>query len=233
MVLETEFRDGYMQLAQYDHVGESGDIFVFHSNSCHPYMANDGFSDTAVMVRLFQWLVGRNTHFTYRLVVGPEHLGTVFYLRDHSDEEVSRYRGGCFGEMMGTPGPFKVAETFWGNTYLDHIFRHIGKKYGVNPEFVAFRKGVGNDETVWEAPGYEVPFIQVSRANLGVPFPEYHSSDDNPDLMSHDLLNECFELFKRVINVLETNVTCKRKFSGLIALLIPSTICIVCELILQ
>jgi len=91
----------------------------------------------------------------------------------------------------------------------------------VSLEFVAFRKGVGNDETVWEAPRYEVPFIQVSRANLGNPPPEYHSSDDSAELMSHDLLNECFELFKMVINVLETNVTCKRKFSGLISLSNP------------
>jgi len=93
-----------MQLAQYDHVGDSGDNFVFHSNSCHPQMVKDGFAGTAVMVRLFQWLSESNTHYIYRLVVGPEHPRTVFYLRDHSDEEIPRYRGGCFGEMMGTPG---------------------------------------------------------------------------------------------------------------------------------
>ena len=222
--LVTSFDEGEMLIAHHDHAGKSNKTVIFHSNHCHPNMANDGFAGTAVMIRLFQWLATQDTYYTYRLIIGPEHVGTVFYLRDQEPEEINRLVCGVFGEMMGTPGPFKVASTFTGDHAIDQVFRHVVGNYAENPAFVPFTKSVVNDETVWEAPGYEVPFIAVNRANHGSdPFPEYHSSLDSVDLMSHDLLDEFFEIFKKVIFVLENDSRIYRCFDGLIALSNPKT----------
>ena len=61
-------------------------------------------------------------------------------------------------------------------------------------------KGAGNDETVWEAPGCEVPFVELTRCeNQFSPFPEYHSSLDNPELMKLDKLEETLKIMKKVI----------------------------------
>ena len=65
-------------------------------------MANDGFAGTAVLVRLLQWLAVQDTFYSYRLVIGPEHLGTVFYLRDRPRADVDQMVGGIFEEMPGT-----------------------------------------------------------------------------------------------------------------------------------
>jgi aminopeptidase-like protein len=49
-------------------------------------------------------------------------------------------------------------------------------------------------ETVWEAPGYEIPFVQLNRAEkFGFPFRGYHSTLDTPDLIKHDQLSECLD----------------------------------------
>ncbi len=220
--LATSSEPGEMIVAEHKKSGCSPHTIIFHSNSCHPHMANDGFAGTAVMIRLFQWLAEQDTRYSYKLVIGPEHLGTVFYLRDHTPQQIDDYQCGVFGEMMGTPGPFKVAASFRGDHAFDRVFRHVARHYARNPEFVPFRQSVGNDEAVWEAPGYEVPFVQVNRAlRWGYPFAEYHSNLDAPGLMSHDKLEEFYEVFRKVVFVVEHDVRMYRRFNGLIALSNP------------
>lgn len=81
---------------------------------------------------------------------------------------------------------------------------------------------MGNDETVWEAPGYEVPFLQTVRMEkMGFPFPEYHSELDTPELIKPGGLEEFFEVYRKGIEVIETNTVPKRCFEGLIALSNP------------
>ncbi|HEY0837670.1 MAG TPA: DUF4910 domain-containing protein [Azospirillum sp.] len=221
--LVTEYEPGEMILGQHDKPGRSDRIVVFHSNNCHPHMANDGFAGTAVLVRLFQWLATRDTHYTYRLVVGPEHLGTVFYLRDMPREELERIVCGVFEEMPGTGGPIKVASTFLGGQVIDRAFADAVRHHARAHALVPWRQGAGNDETVWEAPGYEVPFVEVTRSEeLLYPFREYHSSADSPDLMQPAQLEELLEVLKRVVEVLEGNAVVERTFDGLICLSNPA-----------
>jgi len=220
--LVTTYEPGEMIVADYDHRGQSDTTIVFHTNSCHPHMANDGFAGSAVKIRLFQWLQGQKTRYTYRLIIGPEHVGTVFYLRDMDDSELKRLAGGVFGGLMGVEGSFQVASTFLGNHPLDKIFHNVVRHYASDPEFVPWRMSLGKDETAWEAPGYEVPFVQANRVReRSAPFPEYHTSLDDPDLVKQPLLEEFLDIFKKVVFVLENNCTVKRKFKGLISLSNP------------
>ncbi len=220
--LVTVREPGKMIVAESTRQGNLPNTIVFHSNNCHPHMANDGFAGTAVMIRLFQWLNREKTRHTYRLVIGPEHVGTVFYLRDMPAGERGDIAGGVFAEMMGVDGPFKVASTFHGDHGLDKAFHNAVSHHAQNPEFVPWRMSVGNDETVWEAPGYEVPFIQANRArSRSHPFPEYHSNLDGPDIIDESLLDEFLDVFKKVVFIIENNAAIIRKFDGLICLSSP------------
>ncbi len=222
--LETEYSPGEMLVAEHDKSGGRCDnIIVFHSNSCHPHMANDGFAGTALLIRLFQWLAQMDTYYTYRLVIGPEHVGTVFYLRDMPRAELNRIVCGVFEEMPGTKGPIKVASTFLGGQVLDRAFAHAVRHYSKNYALVPWRQGAGNDETVWEAPGYEVPFVEVTRSEtLMEPYREYHTSLDTPDLMDPEQLGEFLTVLKKVVGILEGNARAYRKFDGLICLSNPA-----------
>jgi aminopeptidase-like protein len=220
--LETETSPGEMLVAHSHKQGASSKTIVFNSNNCHPHMANDGFAGTAVLIRLMQWLMQRETHYSYRLVIGPEHLGSVFYLRDLPRAEVDDMVCGVFEEMPGTGGPIVATSTFAGGQMIDHAFanalRHYSKVYRLAP----WRQGAGNDETVWEAPGYEVPFVELTRCeDQWAPYPEYHSSLDTPELMQPAQLEEMLESLKKVVEVLEDNATVSRRFDGLICLSNP------------
>lgn len=220
--LETEYEPGEMLVAHAEIKGRSDKIVVFNSNTCHPHMANDGFAGTAVLIRLMQWLAERDNHYSYRLVLGPEHLGSVFYLRDRPEEEIARMVCGVFEEMPGTKGPVKAASTFNGGHKIDLAFANALKHHAKKHELVPWRKGAGNDETVWEAPGYEVPFVEATRCeDQFAPYPEYHSSLDTPDIMIPEQLEEMLEVLKRVVFALENDAIIERHFSGLICLSNP------------
>jgi aminopeptidase-like protein len=220
--LDTEYADGEMLVADSEVKGRSDRIVVFNSHTCHPHMANDGFAGAAVLIRLMQWLAARDNHYTYRLVLGPEHLGTVFYLRDLPPEEVDRMICGAFLEMPGTQGPIKATSTFCGGHMIDRSFANALRHHSRAYELVPWRKGAGNDETVWEAPGYEVPFVEVTRCeNQFAPFREYHTNLDGPELMDWARVGEMLDVMKKVVETIEENAFVQRKFDGLICLSNP------------
>ncbi len=220
--LITHYDEGEMLVAEYHITGKSENTFVFNAHTCHPCMANDDFAGVAILIRLFQWLQTQNTYYSYRLVLGPEHLGTVFYLRDLKKEELNRLIGGAFAEMPGTKGPIKLASSFLGNQLIDKALRHAARHYSREYVFVPWRQGAGNDETVWEAPGYEVPFVEVSRSeSLLFPYREYHTSLDTADLMDENQLEEFFNVFCRAAQIIELNCVLKRRFDGLVCLSNP------------
>lgn len=220
--LETEYMPGEMIVGHFHKSGASDRTIVFNSNTCHPHMANDGFAGTVVLIRLLQWIAERDTRYSYRLVLGPEHLGSVFYLRDLPKLDIDRMVCGVFEEMPGTQGPIKAASTFLGDHVIDRALANALRHFSKAHELVPWRRGAGNDETVWEAPGYEVPFVELTRCeSFATPFREYHSSLDSPELMDQGKLDEMLEVLKRTVEVLESNATIERCFDGLICLSNP------------
>ncbi len=221
--LETVREPGEMLVGVYDHRGSSDRTIVFNAHTCHPAQANDDLAGVALLVRLFQELRGRKTSYTYRLVLAPEHLGTVFYLNSLPKAELRRLVSGVFAEMPGTRGAIKVASTFLGNQPVDRALRNAARHHARKHVFVPWRQGAGNDETVWEAPGYEVPFVEVSRSeSLITQFREYHTSLDTPALMNPGQLAEFYDVLRRTIDILESDAFLHRRFNGLVCLSNPA-----------
>lgn len=221
--LDTSLQPGELPVGICEHPGESGKVVVLNAHTCHPGMANDDFAGVALLVKLMQWLSSRRTRYTYRLVLGPEHVGTVFYLRDLPREELNRMVCGVFLDMPGTDGPFKAASSFLGNQAVDRAMRCAATNFAAKSVFTPWRQGAGNDETVWEAPGYEVPFVEVSRClELLAPFPEYHSSLDTAESLNVAHLEETYRVLQGFVEVLENDAVAHRRFTGLVCLSNPA-----------
>lgn len=221
--LVTSYEPGEMLVADYEHRGSFDSTIIFNCHTCHPHMANDAFAGVAMLVRLFQWLQGKKTRYTYRLVLGPEHLGTVFYLRDRAQCEIDRFVGGVFVEMPGTSGPLKLASSFLGGLPIDRVLQHVLRHYSKAYVCVPWRKGAGNDETVWEAPGYEVPFCELTRCiDQFAPYPEYHTSLDTPESLDMTQVEETFAVLQKAIEIFENNAVVIRTFDGFMCLSNPA-----------
>jgi len=221
VTLDVRERPGEMLVGEAVHHGDDARGFVFNSHTCHPGQANDGWSGVATLVRLYQHLARRRTRWSYRFVFAPEHLGTVFLLRDMDPDVHAALLGGVFVEMTGVRAPMVATSTFRGGHVLDRALAHLLATAGTGTT-VGWREGAGNDETVWEAPGYEVPFVELTRrVDTFAPHPEYHSSLDTPASLDMDLVDESFATLCALVDVLERDCTAHRRFDGLVCLSAP------------
>ena len=215
--LRTIRTPGTMKVCEFLLAGKSTETVVLNAHNCHAAQANDDISGIAVGIEVMKRLAGRENRLSYRLIVCPEHLGTVFYLAKIGPEKAKYFRSCIFLESLGTGGQLALQESFTGSSLLDRAARHFLYTGGWDFRCEAFRKFIGNDETVWESPGFEVPAISLSRH----PFPEYHTSMDNPDIIREDKLRESAEAVLGILDILETDCRMERKFTGLIALSNP------------
>lgn len=87
----------------------------------------------------------------------------------------------------------------------------LGLPYRTGP----FQTIIVNDEYVWE--NYGIPMISFSR----FPYPEYHSSRDNMEIISEASLTQAVEALMGAIEHLERSLFVIKKFNGNICLSNP------------
>jgi aminopeptidase-like protein len=217
IALETKFSAGQMIVGETRHEGELPDSICFQAHTCHPGQANDNLVGVMVITELFRWLAARDTRYSYTGLFAPEHIGTVFYLRDKSKEELEQIKLGCFVEAVGTQGQFALQHSFLGDRIHDRMLKHVLAMTGDEFRTGPFATILVNDESVWEAPGIEMPMISLSR----FPYDQYHTSRDGFELMDFERMSETLELIKELVDMLEQDVIVHREFDGLIALSNP------------
>ncbi len=212
--LETVFGNGTMKVCDFFLPGETAETIVLNAHDCHAAQANDDISGIVVGIEMMKRLRGKKNRFSYRLIVCPEHLGTVFYLAHLPDHAVGTFKYCFFLEALGNNRPLALQKSFTGDTLLDRACQSHLSAVSSDVRVENFRKIIGNDETVWESPGYEIPTVSLSR----FPFPEYHTSRDNEDIILESGLADAADALSEILFILETNGPVQRKFKGLIAL---------------
>jgi len=201
--------------------GQSEETIVFNAHTCHPCQFNDDLAGVAVILELFRWLKERPRRFSYRAVLGPEHFGTLFYLARMARAVRERLKMGLFVEMPGIDAPLVLQRSFTGTALIDRVATHVLRENDPTLKTGDFRTIVGNDETVWESPGIEIPFASLSRCFHPGYYAEYHTSRDDLELNRVDKLEETLEMLKRLVEVFEEDCTVERRFEGLVALSNP------------
>ncbi len=219
--LATTNRPGTMIVGEAHLAGQSEETIVFNAHTCHPCQFNDDLAGVAVILELFRWLKEQPRRFSYRAVLGPEHFGTVFYLDKLSGPERERLKLGLFVEMVGIDAPLVLQRSFNGTALIDRIATHVLSDNDPQLKTGDFRTIVGNDETVWEAPGIEIPFASLSRCFHPGYYAEYHTSRDDLELNRVDKLEETLRMLQAMVDVVEEDCTIERRFEGLVALSNP------------
>jgi aminopeptidase-like protein len=215
--LSTVHEPGRMKVCDYVLPGRLGDTIMINAHNCHAGQANDDTSGIVVGVEVMKRLAARPRKYTYRLIVAPEHFGTVFYVAGLPKDRLAEFRHGIFLESVGNNARFALQHSFTGTAEIDQAAVHYLSERHPDATYNEFRTVVGNDETVWEAPGVEVPTISLSR----FPFPEYHTSMDTEDIILEERLEEAVETVLGITEILDTNCAMRRTFDGLVALSHP------------
>ncbi len=211
--LRTTFEPGTMKVAEYVLRGETNESIVLNAHTCHPGCANDDLSGVAVGIEVMRLLAQQpQRRYTYRLICAPEHYGSIFYLQRFGNQ-LPAYA--LFLESLGSTGPLALQESFTGHTAIDRALSNaLTTREHMTGEF---RSIVGNDETCWEAQNIGVPCPSLSR----VPFPQYHTSRDNPGLMSVPHLEEAVCVVLEALLNIDRDVVATSDIKGLICLSSP------------
>lgn len=218
VVLETESRPGALQVGEWLLRGEEDREFVLAAHLCHPAQVSDGLSGVvtglAVMRHLACWPSRR---FSYRLLIGPETIGSVAWLSTRQ-EHLSRILGGLFLEMTGLDEPGALQHAFDAASWLDSALTTGFFECEPDGWDAPHRAIVGNDERQFNGVGVRIPMLSFSRAvprtRPEAPFAAYHSSGDTADLVSPDRLEQTVGTVLGMLRVLEQDYLPVGNFRG-------------------
>ena len=187
----------------------AGEIIV-QAHTCHPAQANDDGAGVVSTIELARRLAEKPLpagSMSVRFWFGPETIGTIVYL-SHNEHLIKDLRGGIFMEMTGNKNKIAWHHTRQNDHLLDRITHSIVKNIAHDER--EFAAAPANDERVINGPGVNVPCISINRW----PYDEYHTTDDNLDIIHEDMLVGAAETAEQVIRMYATNYIPKRTFRG-------------------
>ncbi|NLG71374.1 MAG: DUF4910 domain-containing protein [Chloroflexi bacterium] len=222
VVIRTSFEPGTLKVGEITIPGESEETFVLAAHLCHPAMANDDLSGVAVAIETARCLLERQKsgsplHYTYRLLILPETIGSVAYL-SHHEHLIPQMKAGLFLEMLGNDSPHALQGSFQPASQADlcltTALRHLDPQGYCAP----YRTVIGNDERQFNAPGVRVPMLSLSRVEPAGsptrPYREYHSSLDTPEILAEERMQASVEVVLGLIEAWEQNQYVVNNFKG-------------------
>ena len=219
VVIRTSFEPGTLKIGEVVIPGETERNFILAAHLCHPAMVNDDLSGVVVGIEVARTLLAKpKPKFTYRLLILPETIGSVAYLSHHEDLIATMY-GGLFLEMLGNNAPHALQGSFQPESQVDRCFN--ASLTSLDPEgyLGGYRTIIDNDERQFNAPSVRVPMLSLSRVEAPKstgrpPYPQYHSSQDTPEVVSAERLEASKQVVLGLLNAWENNEYVVNNFKG-------------------
>jgi len=187
--------------------GRSQQEVIFSTYCCHPAMANNELSGPVLAVALAQWLSQRpDRTMTYRFIFGPEMIGAAAVLEAQREHLQARVLAAFNLTCVGDERAWSFLPTRSGDTYADRLARHV-LRHAVGEYRSYSWHDRGSDESMYCAPGVDIPMVSIMRSKYGE-YPEYHTSLDTPGrVVTARGLAESFAVYRTLIDALETDCT--------------------------
>jgi aminopeptidase-like protein len=179
--------------------GDIDDEVLISVHSCHPSLANDNLSGMVVGTFLAKYLSERSRRHTFRFLFIPGTIGSITWLALH-EREVERIRHGLVLSCLGDSGISTYKRSRRGNALIDRAAAHVLKLGGAHRllDFVPY----GYDERQYCSPGFDLAVGCLTRTPNGQ-FPEYHTSADNPSLLTPAALEDSLAKAQAIVEILE------------------------------
>lgn len=214
-VIKTTYSDGELRLGEYTVKGKSEQTIYILSHLDGPGQANDNLSGVAVSVELAKRLSKMQTYYTYKFLYLPGTIGPMVYLHSNPDV-IENGIGAIILEMLGSDSTLTLQHSLQKDEYLDKVLYYVLSREGKSFKEREFGRIIYNGERIFNAPGIDIPTVSLSRVEPGdLPFPEYRTSTDTPDIIDESRLEEAVHIVLKTIDILEKDYVPLRKYFGI------------------
>lgn len=206
--IDSDLKDGSMSYGEILIKGDSDEEIFLSTYICHPQMANNELSGPAVTIYLAKWLLSlKNRRYSYRIIFIPETIGSITYLSKNLDIMQKNIIAGFVLTCIGDNKVYSYIPSRKGDTLADRAAKKILLEVESSDDAkICYYSYLdrGSDERQYNSPNVALPVCSVTRSKY-LEYPEYHTSDDNLDLISVDGLFTSYKLYQNIITALENN----------------------------
>lgn len=211
--IDSEHKVGSLSYGELVIPGESSDEILLSTYVCHPSMANNELSGPVVTTALARWVLGlKDRHYTYRIVMVPETIGSVVYLSLHLHHLQKYLKAGWVLTCIGDDRAYSYLPSPSGTTFADRVSKKVMSKSDQRFDEYSFLDR-GSDERQYCSPGVDLPVVSLMRSKYGT-YPEYHTSLDDLSLVTPSGLQGGLDMMKAVIDEIEENPRWKSTVLG-------------------
>lgn len=199
--IDSKFTKGHLDLSHAIFRGKSQKEIFFSSYLCHPSMANNELSGPAVISKLADYISKKKKlRFTYRFVLLPETIGSICYINKFKKTLKRNMICGFNVSCVGDDRHYSIISSREGNSLADiSLLEKISHKK--NFTYFSYLQR-GSDERQYCAPGIDLPICGFSRTKYGE-YKEYHTSEDNLNLVNKKSLQDSFNVLKSIVDSFE------------------------------
>ncbi|MCO6412158.1 MAG: DUF4910 domain-containing protein [Thiogranum sp.] len=202
--IDSTLEPGHLSYGEYFIQGDSDEEVLLSCHVCHPSLCNDNLSGIALTTSLARHLAAQRNRYSYRFLFIPGTIGSITWLA-LNEQKTAKIRHGIVVTCVGDAGRFSYKKSRQGSAEIDRAVLHV---LGQRQE--GFREidfyPYGYDERQYCSPGFNLAVGSLSRSSHGQ-YAEYHTSADDLSLVSPQALEESFDTYLAVIDVLENNRT--------------------------
>lgn len=204
VVIDSTLENGSLTYGELLIPGNSKDEIFLSTYVCHPSMANNELSGPAVAVELAKYiLANKDRRYSYRIIFIPETIGSITYLSKNLDYMQKHVIAGYNISCVGDDRTYSYVESPYADTLADRVAQNV-----LNFHYPGYKRYSflhrGSDERQYCSPLVHLPLCAICRSKYEE-YPEYHTSADNLNLVSPNGLYGAFEVYRKCIDLLESN----------------------------
>jgi aminopeptidase-like protein len=203
VMIDSELKPGSLTYGEVKIPGESSEEILCSTYCCHPSMANDQLSGIGLSVALAKYLQHRkHNRYTYKFIFIPEIIGSAAYLQKELPDIKYRVKAAFNLTCCGDNRSWSYLPTRFGNTYADKVALNA-LTFSGQPFRSYSWNNRGSDESMFCAPGLDIPMVSIMRTKYGE-FAEYHTSGDQLGItVTEDGLETTFQFYKKLFEAIE------------------------------
>lgn len=203
--IDATLEPGSLTYGEWVVPGKSEEEILFSCHICHPSLCNDNLSGIALTTFLAESIANRSDRqYTYRFLFIPGTIGAITWLALH-ETQTRQIAHGLVVSNVGDPGAMTYKRSRRGDATIDRVVEHVLEQRQSDADVRDFIP-YGYDERQYCSPGFNLPVGNLTRTPYGE-YPEYHTSADNLDFVRPEALADSFDVYSRVVEVLEQNET--------------------------